>query len=389
MKVVEIISDTNIGGAGVLLCTRLKYTDPKEFETCVLLPKGSQLKTRIESLGYPVYEVTGSADCSWTPKAFSSYIRILKRLRPDLVNCHASLTGRLAATLCGVPTVVYTRHCVYPLNPWQKTKIGQALLKLGQNLLLDHAIAVAHTARDNLIALGVSPKSIRVIINGVEGKRRYTEEERKAIRSRLGYGKDHFVLGICARLEACKGHEDLLGAASILLAKDPRFRFLIVGGGSRERELRKECKIRGLTPYVTFTDFVEDVTPYMNAMDLQINCSRGSETSSLSLSEGMSLGIPMVVSDYGGNPYMVREGENGSIYPVGDATALAKKIWEIYQDPPRYNHMSKCAVQRFLTELNAESMTKQTCRLYRALDQKNNQRAFSCPKKSSADARKA
>ena len=367
MKVVEIISDQNIGGAGVLLCTRLKYTDRKEFQTTVILPEGSQLKSRIESLNYSVREVRGAEDRSWSWVGLWSHMCALKELNPDLVNCHASLSGRVAATLCGVPAVIYTRHCVFPLKPWQRTSLGKMAMRIGQGLFLDQAIAVAHAAKENLISLGVSPRRIHVIVNGVEGKRALNEKEKDEIKRSLGYGDEHFVVGICGRLEACKGHLELLHAAAILIQRNQNFRFLIIGDGSQRAYLENVCKKKGLTPYVTFTGFAEDVTPYLNVLDLQVNCSRGSETSSLALSEGMSLGLPTVASDFGGNPYMIRDGENGYLYPVGNPRALVQKIWEIYSDPQLRHSMGDRAYRRFLEELNARCMTRKTHRLYRSM----------------------
>ena len=243
-------------------------------------------------------------------------------------------------------------------------------MKIGQGLLHDCAIAVAHAAKDNLIALGVSPRKIHVLVNGVEGKRAYSEKEKMEIRRKLGYKREHFVVGICGRLETCKGQGEFLRAASILVRKNENFRFLIIGDGSNANALKEECKKKGLSPYVSFTGFADDVAPYLNVLDIQVNCSRGSETSSLALSEGMSLGIPSVASDFGGNPYMIRDGENGYLYPVGDYRALARKIWKLYHHPEILRGMGENAYGRFQRELNVHCMTEQTNRLYRWIMQK-------------------
>jgi glycosyltransferase involved in cell wall biosynthesis len=90
----------------------------------------------------------------------------------------------------------------------------------------------------------------------------------------------------------------------------------------------------------------------------------GTETSSLALSEGMSLGVPCVVSDYGGNPYMVRHGENGLVYPAGDVDRLAKSIKFMLSKEDEYKKMSDASLTRFKSELNCASMTEKTNRLY-------------------------
>ena len=151
------------------------------------------------------------------------------------------------------------------------------------------------------------------------------------------------------------------------------FFFLVIGTGSREAELRQTAEKLGISDRVIFTGFVEDVAPYMSITDVNVNCSVGTETSSLALSEGMSLGVPAVVSDYGGNPYMVQNGKNGYVYKAGDSSALCRRILSITEDKEKYLRMSQAARERFEKELNSRAMTEKTQKLYEALyNAKNN-----------------
>ncbi len=370
MKVMEVLTDANIGGAGILLVTRLARMDRRRFKTWVILPKESALKPRLERIGIKVLEISRGADCSADFWAIREYVRIFRKFQPDLVNCHGALSARLAARLCGVPQVVYTRHCAYPVPIWQKKFPGKWLIGNVQNGLADGVIAVAHAAKENLTDMGVSPRKIHVIVNGVAGFPPKGEEERSEIRRQLGIPLDSFVVGICARLETCKGHEDLLRSASRLLKTSSKYRFLIVGDGSRRTELEALAHRLGISDHVLFVGFAEDVSIYYHAMDLNVNCSTGTETACLALSEGMSLGIPAVASDYGGNPYMIRDGENGLLYPVGCDDLLAEKIKRMAEDPALYRRLSQGAYRRFLIELNAERMTKETEHLYEMLGQR-------------------
>ena len=56
------------------------------------------------------------------------------------------------------------------------------------------------------------------------------------------------------------------------------------------------------------------VSEALGAMDVQVNASTISETSSLSLLEGMSIGLPAIASDCGGNPSLIFPGENGFLF---------------------------------------------------------------------------
>ena len=364
MKVLECITDTNVGGAGILLLTRLKCSDRSKIHTTVVLPQESQLTARFEALNVPIVTIRGCENRSLSLSAIPRYMKIFYRERPDLVHCHGALSARIAAMLCGVPIRLYTRHCVYPLPRWQKGLIGRWFIGHAQCLLSHCVIAVAHAAKRNLLEMGVPDGRIRVIINGVEGLRSVSEQEKEELRKKLEIPQDSVVVGICARLEECKDHMTLLRAAEILVKKNQRYRFLIVGEGSCMEKLQDFCCTHGIAPYVIFAGFQHDVAPYYHLMKVNVNCSVGTETSSLALSEGMSIGVPAIVSDYGGNPYMVRHEENGLLFSQRQYQGLADAIDRLTMDEALWVRLSKGARARFLGELNAVEMTKRTEKLY-------------------------
>ena len=382
IKAVEIISDTNIGGAGVLLLNRTRYSDREKIETTVILPENSRLKQRFEELHVKTLSIKGCADRSFDMRAIPRLAAALRKLSPDLVNCHSSLSGRITARIVGVPTVIYTRHCVFD---GKKSLLSRAQVVF-EPLLSDRIIAVAYAVRDYLLDLGIPRSRISVIINGAEELKRLPDSRRSEIRKRLKIGAEKTVVTICARLESCKDHATFLKAAKLLSSRSEKYCFLIIGGGSLEKDLRQYAKRLGIYEQTRFVGAVADVTPYMNVTDINVNCSIGSETSSLALSEGMSLCIPCVASDFGGNTYMVEDGVNGYIFRRGDYRALARKI-ELLADPCIYARMSTDARARFERELNAERMTRDTERLYCDLVRKNGYSSRIAAKKPSSSKR--
>lgn len=151
MRIAEIISDTNVGGAGVLLLNRLSCTDLEKYSVCVCLPKGSALAARLEALGVEYTEIACEGDRSFELEAIPKYVRAIKRLAPDIVNVHGCLSARIAAKICGVPVKICTRHCFYPIKcrkPFAKRVIGGL-----NSAISDCFIAVAHSARENLLSL--------------------------------------------------------------------------------------------------------------------------------------------------------------------------------------------------------------------------------------------
>lgn len=370
IKVLEVISDTNVGGAGVLLVSRLRHSDRKRFHTVVLLPAKSQLIARFRRIGIETVEMKGCQDRSADMGSVWEIMGIIRRVRPDLINCHGCLCARIAATLCRVPVRVYTRHCTYPLSKFQKSPPVRLFYGTFAALLSHRALAVATAVKHDLLEMGVPSHRISVVINGAEALKKTDEAELRRWREELGIRDGQTVVGINARLEACKDHACFLRAAERLHRRSNRYFFLIVGDGSLRKELEAEAERRGLRARVAFVGFVEDVSPFVNLMDIHVNCSVGTETSSLAISEAMSVGVPTIASDYGGNPYMVRDGENGFLFPKGNDKALAACIEKLSSSPALYARLSQNAKNRFEHELNAESMTKKTERLYARLYQK-------------------
>ena len=356
--VLQIISDTNIGGGGRSLINYLRYQNREEYRSEVVLPRGSALKERIEALGVTVHEIDAMADRSMDKAAIAPLRAIIRQVRPDLIHTHGSMSGRIAAKLCG-KKVVYTRHCAFPPSPRATSLPGRAAGRLADALLSDGTLAISHVVREQLIATGVPEKKIAVLYNGVEPLAPPTGEERQALRRSYGFGEEDFVLGMLARVEPYKGQGVLLEAAGLLLERGRRVKVLIAGDGTDLPAMREKAKTLP-EGTVVFTGFLDQVEKALWAMDLQVNASTESETSCLSLLEGMSMGLPAVVSDVGGNPMLIPHGENGLVVKRSDPAALAAAVEELMDDPQRLEAMSRRAVEvfreRFTGEIYAKNM---------------------------------
>lgn len=365
-KIIEVSSDTNIGGAGKCLLALLENFDYSSFEVKVVLPKNSLLKPHIDKLNIPVIEVDGIADKSLDAGAIGELKRIFKAEKPDLVHTHASMSARIAARQAGAK-VIYTRHSVF--KPSKKISQGPGKLINGMinNYLADGIIAVAEAAKDNLTDTGVSAKKIRVILNGVDALKETSESQKSQLRERFGVKSGEKVVSIVARLEDIKGHEYFIEAADELIKKGIKARFFIAGTGSYENVLKEKVKAMNLTDNVIFTGFITDVDKLMAITDVQANASYGTEATSLALLEGMSIGIPAVVSDFGGNPGVIKTGRNGIVVPKQNSHALAEGLEKLLTDDELYKKMSAGAREIFNSTFTSKAMTENTENYYKEI----------------------
>lgn len=346
IKVVNVISDTNIGGAGKCVINFCKNYDKKKFEIVVVVPKGSALVAELKPTKVKIIEIDGLKDKSFDMSSLFKLIKVFKNEAPDIVHTHASSVARIAAKFAGGAKIIYTRHCAYPVSDKIKKGIGRFLYKNINEFFADEIIAVGNAAEENLLDGGISKEKITTFFNGVEQIEITSEEKRKQLRKQYGINDDENVVGIMARLELVKGQDTFIEAANILLKdKNLKIKFLILGTGSEEQRLKEKVKELGIEKDIIFTGFVKNVEDFLNIMDVQVNCSFGTETSCLSLLEGMSIGVPAVASDYGGNPYLIFDGENGYIVPIKSPEKTAEAIRRILQNKEIKRKMQEKAVE--------------------------------------------
>ena len=364
IRVLNVISDSNVGGAGRVLLNYLRYADAAQFETLIAVPRDSLLKAPLEEAGGRVYEVDGLAERSYHRDDVRTLEALIDRVRPDIVHTHGALSGRIAGRRRG-KAVVYTRHSVFPVPAKLKYPPGRWVNKLVNEHYADHIIAVSPAAKENLTDAGISPKKITVILNGVAPVERIGEAERAALRRSLVLAPGDFVAGIAARIEPYKGHLLIVEAAEALRAEGRAIKILVAGTGSYEDELRREVERRNLGDTVLLLGFRSDVGALLSVMDVQLNASWGTEATSLALLEGMSMGLPAVVSDYGGNPWLFADGDNGFVFPSGDAAALAKALRRAMDEPETLERMRRRATEVFSERFTGEQFARNIEAVYR------------------------
>ncbi|MBO5339382.1 MAG: glycosyltransferase [Oscillospiraceae bacterium] len=361
IKVLNIISDSNIGGAGRVLLNYMSSADRTQFDVGVALPRGSLLKAPLEELGTTVYEVEGLAERSYHKEDVKKLMALIKKVDPDIVHTHGALSGRIAGRRCG-KNVIYTRHSAFPVPAKLKYPPGRWVNKWLNEYYSDHIIAVSPAAAENLTDAGISPKRITTMMNGVTPVQRRSDAECAVLRERWGIRDGRFVLGILARIEPYKGHVHILEAVKMLTDQGRDLQLLIAGTGDFEPELKRQTQQLGLEDRVAFLGFQSDVAGFLSVLDLQLNASYGTETSSLSILEGLSMGLPAVVSTYGGNPWLIDDGEDGLLFENRSSADLARCIARIMDEPDTLQRMQKRAGeifnQRFTAKIFAQNVEK-------------------------------
>ncbi len=365
IKVLNILTDSNIGGAGRCLLNYLQCCSRDEFDVSVILPRNSLLVPRVRELDFPVVEADGIAEKSFSMASIRTLKKLIREIGPDIVHTHGSLSGRIAARQCGT-RVVYTRHSAFPVPSYLQKGPGHWLNGVFNSHYADQIIAVSPACRDNLLESGIPAAKITTMMNGVAPLTPASPERLAQLRKQLNLPQV-FTAGILARLEPYKGHALLLEAAKMLRDEGRDFRILIGGSGPEEANILKTIADWHLEDRVLFLGFVENVSEILGLLDVQLSCSWGTEASSLSLIEGMSLGLATVASDYGGNPWQLTSGRTRLLIRSEASEALAARLRNLMDHPKLLHLLGENAridyLARFTGEIfaeNIESVYRQT-----------------------------
>lgn len=360
IKILHVLTDKNIGGAGRWLLYYLNYHNREKFEVKVALPADSLLCEAVRQKGVEVIALAELADCSFDKRAFRPLWRLMRQEKPDILHTHASLTARLAGRAAGVPTIIHTKHCM----EGSPGKLPKKLARRAMNhCLSDCIIAVSKAVRRSMIVGGTSPKKIVTIYNGIERIAIPSAAEKAALLVQYGGREGELAVGIVARLEEVKDHETFLRAAAEILKKRQDVRFYIIGDGSLREKLRARAEALGISEKVTFTGFIKEIEALEAALDIAVITSK-QEALCLSLLESMIAGIPAVGTDSGGVAEVIKDGENGYLVPVGDAHRLALRIEMLLADAEKRQKMGEAAAQYAAAHFLAEQMTRKIEKLY-------------------------
>ena len=194
---------------------------------------------------------------------------------------------------------------------------------------------------------------------------RTSPREREALKAELSIPERDTVFGILARLEDYKGHLDLTEAVRLLRAREREdFTVLAAGTGPLAETLARAVREAGVEDKLRLLGFRSDAAAVLNILDVQLNCSYGTEATSMALLEGMSLGLPTIASDYGGNPYVIEDGVTGLLFPSRNAPALADAMERLMDSPDRRGELGARAHKVYEDRFTGEAFARATERIY-------------------------
>ncbi len=338
-KILFVIGSLDLGGAErhlALIAPRLKRLGWQPIIYC-LSRRGVQ-SDEVERNGVTVI---GPPWDSWARpklgirfiKLFASCLKLLRLLifaRPKIAHFFlplAYIVGAPLAWLARVPILIMSRRS---LNLYQEQ---HHLLARLERILHQHMDAILCNSRAVLEQLveteGCDPGKVSVIYNGID----IDSIDRARRADEVARGNASLVLIIVANLIPYKGHADLInGLAAVRNEMPEGWQLLCVGRDDGIRsQLEAQVRRLNLAEHIRFLGERTDVESLLKGADIGILCSH-QEGFANAILEGMAAGLPMVVTDVGGNSESIVDGETGLIVPPRNPKTLGAAIVKLALD---------------------------------------------------------
>jgi L-malate glycosyltransferase len=356
---------------------------PPDVDALLAAPAGP-LAQAVEELGIPATPITGTAGSLrlhplHTPRALADMslaagqVRVAaRRHRAEVVHANSIRAGIELGLACPAHAarVVYVRDC---LPPSRTTTVTMRLIARTAETVVANSAFTAESVR------GAAPQARLEVVRPAIDTARFDPApiDRDAVRERLGRaGARAVLLGVVAQLSPWKGQDTAIEALALLRKEGLDVHLLLIGSAkfvNRATRLDNKAYVArlhrlvtdaGLEDRVSWLGEQSDVRELVRALDILLLPSE-EEPFARALLEAMSLEVPVLATNLGGPPELVREGCDGYLVPPRDPPAWARAVWRIIERPDRGRELGRAGRRRVLDDFNIEDHVEVMLAAYR------------------------
>ncbi|MBM7571381.1 glycosyltransferase [Aquibacillus albus] len=324
-KVMQIIPNLGLAGAEVMVENLAVSLKDKGYRVSVvsLYNEKSVITTRLENKNVPLFYLGKKKGLDI--KIIFKLFKLFLKERPTIVHTHRYAMQYVipAASLARIPIRVHTIHNV-------------AVKEVSKSQRLLHYFFFKYC---KVIPVSISPlvkksvieeykfidSEVEMIYNGINLEKCIPKSEY------LSNG-DISLLHI-GRFTEQKNHIGLIESFKIVNDSFPNTTLQLIGSGDLENEIRKKIKELNLEHSVQILGLKSQVYPYLNKADIFVLPSHW-EGMPITLIEAMGTALPIVATEVGGIPDMIKSDVSGLLVNV-DKESIAKALLKLVKNAPQ------------------------------------------------------
>jgi len=398
MKVLYILTKSGIGGAQKYVKDLTENLDKNKFESKILYGEKDINPVRshpAEGSATGTLGRTASNGVKWLSNktypwflflndwfAIFEIAKILKKERPDIIHLNSSkagFIGALSAVIANFQLKTYNLkpiRVVFTAHGWVFNPTNKLSWLVRQCYIIFHKIACLFTDKvicvsehDHDLALQYDvcePEKLVTIHNGIDTNMKFLskKEARKKISEKLTtlnlkLKTNHLWVGSIGRLVKEKNYETFIEATKLI----PNAYFFIIGEGPELNKLKVESLKFKVNNRLFFIPPSGDDAQYLKAFDI-FAMSSIKEGLPYILLEAMAAKLPIVITEAGGMPELIKNHENGLMVAQKNPEALARAISGLIQNPTIAKELSQRAKEIVIEKFSLKDMINKTKREY-------------------------
>lgn len=365
-RIAQFINNFHLGGTeGQALLLAQGLLDDFDVHLAALRLEGAHLATA-RALGFlprefPLAGSFVSPRTAWQVARLACWLRARGITLVHAHDLYSSLLAVPAARMAGARVVLSRLDLLH----WQSR--GQKLALRAASRAADHLIANAEAIGRQLVREERLPRDrVTVIHNGIDLER-FDARARRDPEAPLPSADGGVIVAHVANMNhAVKAQEILIEVFSWLKPRHPQARLWLIGDGPRRALLERLAAGLGLTREVAFLGRRGDVPALLRRCQIGVLSSRA-EGLSNAIIESMAAGLPMVVTDAGGNAELVANEERGFVVPIDSKLLFAARLETLIGDPGLRARMGRSARRFVERSLGVDRLVAGHAAVYRRI----------------------
>ncbi len=333
------------------------YLHPQSACVGIACSPSSPLYKEAKKRDIPVF--SWEINCRWDPYATLRLREIIGENQFHILHAHRSKdhwVDTLATRILPHPIkLIRTRH---NLTPIPRNLFNHLLY----HQWTDKIVAVAEVIREDLVFnFGLPPQKVNTIPSAV-----FTEKffpQKGNLREELNIPSSFKLVGMIGRIRKHKDYPNFIQASYLLKKEFPFVKFVIVGEGPLEREIKHLVKEKNLEKDFYFLGERKDIPNVLASLDVFV-LSSSIEGSPAVIKEALAMEKGVVATKVGGIPEIIEDRKEGLLVESGDSLSLKEAILYLLKHPQKAREMGKRGREKVLKKFSPEELAFSTLKIY-------------------------
>ena len=292
------------------------------INSLLVCDKDSELKKRCMEKNLPYHEINILGELDFLSAIKIS--RICKSNNIDIIQAHSAHSQTIAIFvkfLVSKLKLIAVRRVDFHINKNMLSKLKYGTKKI------DRIVCISEFIKKVLLEDGVNKNKLITIRSGTNVNKFDDVNVDKIFQNSLKQNPNTILIGTIAAFAGHKDFPNLLKAFKLIKEKMPNTKLCIVGDGPLKYDIENLAKELSIYDDIIFAGFQSEIGKYLKTFDIFVLASK-KEGLGTSIIDAMSVGLPIVATNTGGIPELIKSYHNGILVEPKDPDQLSSAVIE-------------------------------------------------------------